>query len=113
MHLRNSAQSISVGASCPDITHSSMSKLWGPVPLSMAPLYRGHLRDNRNAHPLQLSLPPSADQGLDGLLEAWWLCLEKQQKVNIAERGQKKKQFEEEQRGEDGAIERQWQDVSL
>ncbi|GLD60457.1 caspase recruitment domain-containing protein 10-like protein, partial [Lates japonicus] len=60
-----------------------MSELWGPVLLSMAPLCRCHLRDNRNAHPLQPSPPfPPADRGLDGLLEEGLLCLKKKRVNN-------------------------------
>lgn len=57
---RNSTQTISVWLNFHNITHSGMNKLWGPVPSSMAPLCRCHLRNNRNAHSLQPSLTPQA-----------------------------------------------------
>lgn len=63
--FRNSAWPISVPLSRHDITHSSMSKLWSPVPLSIAPLCHCHLGNNRNAatllHPsIAPSLPPQS-----------------------------------------------------
>ncbi len=61
VHVKNSAQPISVRLNCHNLTHSSMSELWGPVLLSKAPLCRCHLRDNRNARLLQPSLPPQSE----------------------------------------------------
>lgn len=72
-HLKSSAWFISVTPGCHNITHSSMSKLWGPARPSKAPLCRSHLRDNRNAHPLQRSLPSQT--------KAWTHCWRKDRSV--------------------------------
>lgn len=87
--VHNSARSISVWLNRHNIKHSSMSKLWSSVLLSMAPLCRCHLRNNRNAHPLQSSLPPQRKARTD----CWrmdWSVRGRGQRVNDNQWGKEK-----------------------